>query len=446
MNAFLNDNKDKSRFSKNYFFVCTAALIVLNALLFIFGGSGWHTFIDGFESYAYFYRIIRSCLNCFTYVSARTLALDMLLFAVCGLYLERKTGSTKLLLIISALTFLTATATTANFFSLEWQGFSIVVYGLSAYIIVEYLFSLPKKGKSRLTVILGASAIAIMYIAMSLDGTVFWGYPHDLIFDLGHFAGFITGIIFGLTIQLSMLESKLKEPKEGARHPLKKLLNEPADKNLFGSNYFFAGTIAVILSIVLLYSFGGSSWQYSVKVNAPADWQRPFYFNPIVRACLNTFAHLNWTHVLNNARAMLVCGLYLERKTGSCKFLLMILALTFFTSAVSTASTFSVDWVGLSGIVYLLFAYVLVDYAFSMFKSKRSLPNIIFGAAVLIIIYVFMCGGLSFDPSREIKWYPYILMYHSGHLSGFISGLVFGIAVQIIKLIDRKEKAVKIKA
>lgn len=424
---------DKTWLTKNYFFAGTVAVILVNVLLFVFGGSGWQSFIEA--DAGVFNRIIRSFLNCFAHDAVWPLLLNMLQLLVCGLYLERKIGSLKWAALILALSFFTGAATTANYFSVQWHGFSTVIYGLFAYIIVDYLFSLRKEIRTRHAAVSGAAFIAFMYIAASFDGGVFWGYPHGLMYDLGNYTGFLTGLVFGLTLQIAGGARRQVSP---AGNPTtakpRSFLNDTGNKTRLSKNYFFAGTIVVVSANILIFAIGGSGWQQAAEVNGQADWNSLFYFNPIIRAIFNTFSHFSWSHVLNNARAFLVCGLYLERKMDSGKLVLMVLSLAFFTGAVSTAGTLSVDWAGFSGIVYLLFAYILVDYLFSFQKSKRSRFNAILGAVVLILIYIFMSGGLSFDGSREIKWYPYILLSNPGHLFGFLAGLALGLAVQFMKL------------
>ncbi|MCL2751863.1 MAG: rhomboid family intramembrane serine protease [Firmicutes bacterium] len=448
---------------------------MINVLLFLFGGSDWPDFVQASENPsagADFYRLVRSFLNVFTHGSVGALLYAVFCFSACGLFLERKLGSVKWTALVLTLAFLTSAATAANSFSVRWSGFSIVVYGLFGYIVTDYSASLLSGRKNRReslireqtghshrhyeersdeaisseslqkslifeefrqrlrlprrafrsprndNAIFGAVLIALIYIAMCFDGGAFFGYPRGLLYNLGHTAGFVTGLVSGLTMQIFGLNFKEKKPV------------------WLTKNVFFAGT-ALILSInILLFALGGKDWPHFVAAGGQADFGSLLYIHPTLRGFLNAFAHLNWAHVLSNMIGFVVCGFYLEKKTGSANLFLMILAIAYFTAVVSVASTFTAAyWLGFSGILFLLYAYVIVDFLFSLRKIRKNRQKIITGVAVVVFIYVNMSyRGTAF------VWYPYNLIFHEGHLFGFLAGLALGLAVGVIKLVKLRER------
>jgi len=381
---------------RNFYFIGTTAVILLNILSFAFGGNIFSAADATPSTAANFDLIIRSFLNVFCHGSLGSLLFSILCFLICGLYLERKLGSVKFALLVFALSFFGAMTTAANYFSVGWQGFSVAIYALFAYILIDFIFS-----KDRLFWFL----LPFMCVAICFNG--------GLLFNLGHYSGFLAGIVFGLTMQFF------------ARRKTK----------ILSKNFFYMGTTVAILINVLLYAAGGKVWQNFVEVGAiHPGWNSYLYLNPTVRAFLNAFSHLNWVHVAFNMSGLLVCGMYLERKIGSGNLVLMILSLTFFTAIVSVASMFNaVHWIGFSGVLYLLFAYVIIDFLFSFQKNKRNRNDIIIGAAALLFIYI----NMSFD-ARSFVWYPHALIFHEGHLFGFLAGLALGVAVQVINLMESR--------
>lgn len=220
---------------------------------------------------------------------------------------------------------------------------------------------------------------------------------------------------------------------------LKKFINNDYENEFcFARNYFFAGTVFIILINILLFAIGGSGWTpihnfnsvFGVSAN---HWKDVFYFNSLICAFCNSFAHFNWQHTLLNMLCFFACGLYLERKAGSIKFVLLVLAMAFFTSATVSANDLSVSWQGFSGVNYGLYAFIIVDYLFSLQKTKRTKFNLFFGGVILALIYLAMCfdgGTVSFG----FKWYPYDLMNNLGHYSGALAGLVLGLAIQVAQI------------
>ena len=95
---------------------------------------------------------------------------------------------------------------------------------------------------------------------------------------------------------------------------------------------------------------------------------------------------------------------------------------------------------GYSGVNYALYAYVIIDYLFSLTKSRRNKTDLIFGGIVIALIYFAMCfsGGtstVSFAP------YPYDLLHNLGHGTGFFTGTIVALLVQIPLTLAHKETA-----
>ena len=200
-------------------------------------------------------------------------------------------------------------------------------------------------------------------------------------------------------------------------------------------NFFYVVTVAVVLVNIILYGVLGNNWEQQFKPDS--SWYSTLNFTGFVRGFLNSFSHENWQHVLLNMLCFLICGLYLERKTGSLPFLGLVFVLTLF-SALSTPA-YGLYWHGFSGANYALYGYIIVDYPFTFRKRTRTKFNIIAGAVMLALIYFAACfnGGMS---GVGFAWYPYDFMTNMGHYSGFVVGLVIGLLVQICCLIARREE------
>ncbi len=208
------------------------------------------------------------------------------------------------------------------------------------------------------------------------------------------------------------------------------------NKNLtwWNRNYYFVTTVFITLLNIILYAACDKPW-----IAIRPDWYS-FSVENLVQALINTYWHLNWQHVLLNMLCFFIAGLYLERKKGSLKFFLLIIVMSLFTAFASCTNDISLDWTGFSGMNYGLYGYILIEYPLMFIQKKnRYLFNIISGAVILGLIYFAMCfcGGTS---TVSFEWYPYDLLHNSGHASGFVVGLVFGLYEQICALISKSKK------
>jgi len=203
----LNDTEREKRYEKNWFFVGTIVVVAINLLLYFVvspavnvGARVWYGFVN-------FDAILQAFLNAFGHLSLQHVLLNMLCFLVCGIYLERKIGTLRLLFMVFVLAFFTSLATTANSLGLGWRGFSGVNYALYFFILVDYVFlCFQKDVRSRGKLILGGVVLALIFVAMcykgDADGFAMTWYPYDLLNNMGHYSSALVGIIFAFVVKL----------------------------------------------------------------------------------------------------------------------------------------------------------------------------------------------------------------------------------------------------
>lgn len=207
-------NKNPTWWNRNYYFVTTVFITLLNIVLYAFAERprvaikpDWHSF--SIEN------LLQALINSYWHFNWQHTLLNMLCFFIAGLYLERKKGSLKFFLFMIIMSLFTAFASCTNDISLDAIGFSAVNYGLYGYILIEYPFMfIQKKNRYLFNIISGAVILGLIYFAMCFCGgtsTVsFEWYPYDLLNNLGHASGFVVGLIFGLYEQICALISKSK--------------------------------------------------------------------------------------------------------------------------------------------------------------------------------------------------------------------------------------------
>ncbi|MDE6676109.1 MAG: rhomboid family intramembrane serine protease, partial [Clostridia bacterium] len=189
-------------------------------------------------------------------------------------------------------------------------------------------------------------------------------------------------------------------------------------------------TLFVVVLCIVLHAALGSQW--GIETDGYNHWDDVLFFNNLVQTFLSAFSHFNWQHVLLNMLCFLICGIYLERKIGSLYMLLLVLCFAFFGSCAIAANHNSINSYGYSGVNYAFYAYILIDYLFSVCrKSTRNKMNVISGGVMLALIYFAMCfcGGTS---TVSFKWYPYDLLHNLGHYTSYLVGLIIGVAIKTI--------------
>ena len=198
--------------NQNCFFVATALIIFINIIVYFLTGWSGADFIDTeheWTSVFYFNGLLRNYLNCFCHLSWQHVILNMLCFLVCGIYYENKIGSLKFFLLIIALSFFTCCVISANNRS-NGVGFSGTNYALYGYIIVNYIYEIVNHRNNKAgDMILGAIIVALIYIAMCFNGGTknisFTWYPFDLINNLGHYTGLLSGVIMWFSVKIIYL-------------------------------------------------------------------------------------------------------------------------------------------------------------------------------------------------------------------------------------------------
>lgn len=209
----------------------------------------------------------------------------------------------------------------------------------------------------------------------------------------------------------------------------------------WNKNYFYIGTIFIILINILLYWLFGNSWENDlVFIDGSRHWSDSLYFNPTILSFLNCFSHSNWQHVLLNMLTFAVSGSYLERKFGTFGIVGFVIFGAYISSIAVTCNNLSAFWHGFSGINYFIYAYIIVDYFFSLRKSQRNKAGTIFGVIIIALIYLAMCfnGGTT---GFGFEIYPYDLISNMGHYTSFLVGLIISIFKGITELkIERQIK------
>lgn len=118
--------------------------------------------------------------------------------------------------------------------------------------------------------------------------------------------------------------------------------------SLLNRNYFFITTVSIVLLNIIIYaSCGSATGHYAER----PLWNKFSVVN-LFQALVNSYTHANWQHTLLNMLCFFVAGLYLERKTGSLKFLMFLFIMSLFTAFATTANDVSLGWHGFSAVNY----------------------------------------------------------------------------------------------
>lgn len=220
-NKILDDRTKTLRWwNRNYFFIATVFIALINIILYALGGPNWEKQFDpGFTGWSEFFNITplwREFLNNFSHANWQHCLLNMLCFVICGGWLERRKGSFALVGLVLLMSVSGSAFVTAVHGSYRNHGFSGVNYALYAYAIIDYIFLFRKETRSRENVISGAILMGLIYFAACFDGGVsgvsFRIYPYDFLYNVGHYASFVAGLIVAIVVQVvkifSMSEKK----------------------------------------------------------------------------------------------------------------------------------------------------------------------------------------------------------------------------------------------
>ena len=215
-------NKILTWWNRNYFFVTTVFITLLNIILHAACKRPWIAVRPNWGTFSVV-NLVQALIDSYFHSNWQHVLLNMLCFFIAGLYLERKMGSLKFFLFMIIMSLFTSFASCTNDISIGAIGFSAVNYGLYGYILIEYPLMFIQRGNRYLfNIISGAMIIGLIYFAMCFSGGTsrvsFALYPDDLLHNLGHASGFVVGLIFGLYEQICSLISKKKSaPKKRSR-------------------------------------------------------------------------------------------------------------------------------------------------------------------------------------------------------------------------------------
>lgn len=203
-------------------------------------------------------------------------------------------------------------------------------------------------------------------------------------------------------------------------------------------NYFFAGTILIVILNIAIYAITPDHmWFHQWKVWS--HWGSVLSFDNLLKQFVSSFLHSNWQHVFLNMLCFLICGAWLERRKGTWQIIFLVFIMAWVTGAFIGANDLSTGSVGYSGVNYGLYAYAIIDYCFLFREGTRTKINVVSGAVLMGLIYLAACfaGGTS---DFTFRWYPYDFMNNMGHYSSFLGGALLGLTVQLAKLAALRER------
>ncbi len=205
--SFLNFSKNERKLNNNFFFVGTILVIAINCLCY-FVINEFPTFDtkNNWDSVLDFSNLVAHFLSAFTHFNAQHVLLNSLCFLVVGGYVERKRGTLGLLFLVFIFAFFCESVTAANHAGNGGYGFSGVNYCFYAYVIVDFIFSFKEIKSIKSEKIVSIVVLSLIYIACCFCGGTatfaFKIYPYDLINNLGHYSGFLTGLVLSLILKL----------------------------------------------------------------------------------------------------------------------------------------------------------------------------------------------------------------------------------------------------
>ena len=212
---FIDDSKkDLHWYNKNYFFICIILVTVMYVLLFTFFKNSNIGLLNEISNERnVFIRLLYCIREFFVKDNWSILLYNLLGFALCGFYIERKFGSFIFFLIliglwsVTIITDIFPDAYLSITSSFEW-------FSLWGFVCVDYIFSFQKKYRNKTNILVGFIVLLLMFIRAgfydSVGGSI--GYslkPTQLLDNTSHFSIFCIGVIFSFVIQLSKMISNL---------------------------------------------------------------------------------------------------------------------------------------------------------------------------------------------------------------------------------------------
>lgn len=207
------ENKKVSKWNRNYFWIVSITYIVLNISLYaVFKNNNilwkyedvkWNVF-NGFKD------LFISIGNLYTHNDWAHVLRNMLAFSFSAFYIERKIGSLNFLGLILLMSIISSPLV-SMYVGLRWAGSSVIYFGVWGYVIIDYLFSLNKNDRSKTNLIIGAIVILCKYIGSCLTENIVDTniiVPIHLIYNAGHYFGFIVGILIALVVGITKVYVK----------------------------------------------------------------------------------------------------------------------------------------------------------------------------------------------------------------------------------------------
>lgn len=215
---------------------------------------------------------------------------------------------------------------------------------------------------------------------------------------------------------------------------MKYIDDEAKNIKWFNKNIFYACTLFILLINIFAFLFGGSDWAPERDIS---EWADVLNFKNFVACFLSAFEHANLQHCLLNCVCFFIAGSYVERKIGTVNLLVLVFTLALFCGCATDANYRGLSH-GFSGVNYGIYAYIIVEYIFAFIDKKQTKVNIIYGAIILVLIYLAtcFCGGTS---SFAFKWYPYDLITNLGHYTSFFTGVIVTLLLRFVKWKTLKE-------
>lgn len=206
------EKKKVTKLNRNYFWIVSIIYIVLNIALFaIFNHNNllWKLIDVKWQNYNGIKDLIVSIGNLYTHTSWEHVLRNMFAFSLSAFYIERKIGSLNFLGLILILSILSSPMV-SMYVGLRWAGSSVIYFAVWGYVIIDFLFSLKKSNRSKTNLIIGGIVIVCNYIGSCLtdniiDTNIF--IPIHLLYNAGHYFGFLVGILISLVIQITAIQS-----------------------------------------------------------------------------------------------------------------------------------------------------------------------------------------------------------------------------------------------
>lgn len=202
-------------------------------------------------------------------------------------------------------------------------------------------------------------------------------------------------------------------------------------------NYLYIiGTIfLVIINFLIFFAF---KKDLHYIYNMDTTWNDFVPIN-VLNAMFGAITHNNFEHVLGNMINLVVISIYLERKLGTLKYRYLNIIFMFLCVGLTSHVKSNINHVGYSGVNFALYAFIIIDFLFSLKKEKRNITNIILGIISILYAYIFSMswGGRAFI---DIAPYPHNLIHNMGHYTGFFVGLLIGFFYQMSTCNEIKEK------